>query len=137
MVRVIRTTSLFCPVVALLLICGGCGSRVVESSGQRPPTTPDKVKIYEKPPQRYERLGKVTVPVTPEIRWDERGESNLGIDRLKGEAAKRGANGLLLVVADGSSDATATVGYHGTFYQVPMQAQPRAALAEAIYVLEQ
>jgi len=125
------------PVLALLLIAGCSSHQVKASSGPRPPTRADDVKIYQKAPHQYERLGTVTVPVTPEVRWDQRGESRVGFDRLKAQAAALGANGVLLVVTDGSSDLTATAGYHGTFYQVPMRAQPRAALAEAIYVLKE
>ena len=78
------------------------------------------------------------VTVTPEVRFDERGDANLGFDRLKAAAAKLGANGLLLP-PEGieGTDARATVGYHGTFYQVPLRSKPRTAMAEAIYVIEE
>ena len=137
----IRTTYfglLAAPLTALLLICGCSSHQVVPSSGTRAPTRAEDVKIYAKHPDKYERLGVVTVAVTPEVRFDERGDANLGFDRLKAAAAKLGANGLLLN-PDGveGSDAMATVGYHGTFYQVPLRSKPRTAMAEAIYVLEE
>ena len=124
--------------VALLIICGCSSPEVVPSSGTRAPTRPEDVKIYAKHPRKYERLGVVSVAVTPEVRFDERGDANLGFDRLKAAAAARGANGLLLT-KDGieGSDALATVGYHGTFYQVPVKSNPRTAMGEAIYVIEE
>jgi len=124
--------------IALLLVCGCSSPEVVPSSGNRPPTRPENVKIYAKQPRKYERLGVVSVPVTPEVRFDERGDANLGFDRLKAAAAARGATGLLLS-KEGveGSDALATVGYHGTFYQVPVKSNPRTAMGEAIYVIEE
>jgi hypothetical protein len=129
---------LIAPVTAMLLLIGGCKSHeVVPSSGTRAPTRPEDVKIYPKYPEKYERLGVVSIPVTPEVRFDERGDANLGFDRLKAAAAARGANGLLLVLDGGGNDALATVGYHGKFYQVPIKSKPRTAMAEAIFVLEE
>ena len=124
--------------VVMLLICGCKSHEVVPSSGTRPPTRAEDVKIYPKHPDKYERLGVVSVAVTPEVRFDERGDANLGFDRLKAAAAQRGANGLLFPPEGvAGSDATATVGYHGTFYQVPLKSNPRTAMAEAIYVIEE
>ena len=139
MVRTQYLCLLAAPLIALSLLTCGCKSHeVVPSSGTRAPTRAEDVKIYAKHPDKYERLGVVSVAVTPEVRFDERGDANLGFDRLKQQAAAKGANGLLLP-PDGveGSDAMATVGYHGTFYQVPLRAQPRTAMAEAIYVIEE
>lgn len=124
-------------IVALALF-GGCKSHeVVPSSGTRLPTNPEIVKIHQTFPRRYESLGIVTLPITPEVRWDERGESIVGIDRLKVSAAKLGANGLLLELPQGTYDVKTTVGYKGTFYQFPAKYNPKTVVAEAIYVLEQ
>ena len=138
MTRTRRFRLMAVPIAALLLACGCSSHEVVPSSGTRPPTRAADVKIYPKHPDKYERLGVVSVAVTPEVRFDERGDANLGFDRLKEQAAKRGANGLLLP-PEGveGSDAMATVGYHGTFYQVPLKSKPRTAMAEAIYVIEE
>jgi hypothetical protein len=137
MIRTRRVRTSAALVAALFIICGCSSHEVVPSTGNRAPTRPEDVKIYAKHPRKYERLGVVSVAVTPEVRFDERGDANLGFDRLKAQAAARGANGLLLPPGGvEGSDATATVGYHGTFYQVPLKAQPRTAMGEAIYVIE-
>ena len=139
MIRKQYVRVLVMPLAVLSLLVSGCKSHeVVPSSGNRPPTRAEDVKIYPKHPDKYERLGVVSIPVTPEVRFDERGDANLGFDRLKAAAAQRGANGLLLP-PEGveGSDALATVGYHGTFYQVPLKSKPRTAMAEAIYVIEE
>jgi hypothetical protein len=82
-------------------------------------------------------LGIITVPVTPEMKWDERGESNPGFEALKAKAGEIGANGVLLVGKPGTFDALATTGYHGTSYQVPMKSQPKAAVVQAIFVISE
>jgi hypothetical protein len=121
----------------LLLVCGCASHEVVPTSGPRTATRAEDVKIYQKHPKKYERLGTVSVAVTPEVQFDERGDANVGFDRLKAKAAALGANGLLLAL-DGveGSNMLATVGYHGTFYQVPLRTNPRTAMAQAIYVLD-
>jgi hypothetical protein len=126
-----------CLVVAMALLLLGCGSHEVEPAGPRQATTPDKVKLYEKPPKKYESLAIVSVPVTPEMRWDERGQSQAGFDALKTKAAALGANGLVFAFEPGTYDFMTTAGYQQTFYHVPMRLSPRTAMAKAVYVLEE
>jgi hypothetical protein len=123
-----------------MLFVAGCksGPEIVPSSGPRPATSTDEVKIYPKPPLRYERLGVVSIPATREYPWDDRGNADEGFERLKAEAAKRGANGLLLVVDRDQFYGRVLVGYKDTFYEVPYRLKPeKAAVAEAIYVLKE
>jgi hypothetical protein len=127
-------TCLVLPVALLLL---GCGSHEVQPTGPRQATTPDKVKLYAKPPKKYEPLAIVSVAVTPEMRWDERGESQAGFDALKTKAAALGANGLVFEFEPGTYDFKTTAGYQQNFYQVPMRLSPRTAMAKAVYVLEE
>ena len=125
---------------AVLFIAAGCATKpeIVPSSGPRAATSADQVKIYAKPPLRYERLGVVSVMATRESPWDTRGNADEGFDRLKAEAAQRGANGLLLVVDRDEFYGRVLVGYHDTFYEVPYRLKPeKAAVAEAIYVLKE
>ncbi len=137
-----RIKCLLALVTALGALHGaaGCAAapEVVPSSGPRPPSPPQSVKIYQKPPLRYEKLGLVVVPATKDTPWDARGNADSGFDRLKAAAAERGANGILLVVDEGQSQGTILAGYHNTFYQVPYQREPqRAGVVEAIYVLKE
>ena len=123
----------------LILIVGGCASKpeVVPSSGTRAATSAQQVKIYQKAPQRYEMLGKLTVTRDEGARWDQRGDANAAFDNARAKAAALGANGLLLAANPGESDALATAGYHGTFYQVPIKGRPPVGMFQAIYVLEE
>jgi hypothetical protein len=129
-----------CAALALLILfAGGCASKpeVVPSSGPRPPTSAQNVKIFEKAPARYEMLGKVTVTRAEGAKWDEHGDANAAFDNAKAKAAALGANGLLLAANAGEYDARATAGYHGKFYQVPIKGRPPVGMFQAIYVLEE
>ena len=111
-------------VVALLLACAlstaggaGCASepKVVPSQGPRQPTTVEQVKIYDKAPQKYEVLGKVTVNRAEGAMWDNRAEANAAFDNARKKAAALGANGLLVHAEPGEFNARVNAGYHGTF----------------------
>ena len=123
----------------MVLGVAGCQSKpeIVPSSGPRMATSPESVKLYQKQPLRYERLGVVSLPLAPDAKWDAWGNADRGFDRLKELAAQRGANGLLLMVDRPEYDGRVLVGYHDEFYRVPYRNNPRAAVAEAIYVLEE
>lgn len=136
MSRVVLSAS-YCLVSALLLLAVGCAEpKVVPSSGPRPPLKASDVSFYEKQPLKYEILGTVTVSSAEGAKWDDRGDANAAFDALKAKAAAMGANGVLLLVDDSERDRSATAGYHGKFYHVPLKGQPPTAIAKAIYVLE-
>jgi hypothetical protein len=120
----------------VLIVVAGCGPEVVPSSGPRAPTDPSQVSIYQKEPKRYEILGNVEVAVGGDVRWDSKGEANAGFERLKAQAAARGANGILLS-GDSPEMMRVVARYKGTWYQVPVRTEtPKTAVAKAIYVLE-
>ena len=128
--------------LATLLLAGlisvaspGCSSSTVLPTQQHAPSDPATVELFQKPPHKYEVLGPIMVPVTPELRWDERGQSTAGIDALKAKAAGMGGNGVLLVAPPGTADSSATVGYkNGEYYQIPLKMEPRTAVGQAIFV---
>jgi uncharacterized protein YbjQ (UPF0145 family) len=89
-------------IVAALLIAtvalGGCtltrGSHLIVGS-TRAPTNPADVRIYTELPAKYEKIAMVSA----DSRNAFAGQQNLSdhaIERLKEEAAKVGANGILL-----------------------------------------
>lgn len=131
----------YCPMVvwvSLASMLAGCASHeVVPPSGPRAATTPESIKLYAKHPKRYEQLGMVAINITPDMRWDQRGDSPLAFEALKAKAAKLGANGLLFILPPENYEYLVTVGYQGEFYQVPARRSPKTAMAQAIYVLEQ
>jgi hypothetical protein len=81
-------------VIALLLV--GCASSAVVVGKVRPPLDVSQVKIYLHPPKKYEEVAIVEANSKMAIAIGAQAKTNLVIDRLKQEAAKIGANGLLL-----------------------------------------
>lgn len=118
-------------------LIAGCAPEVVPASGPRPALSPSVVKIYQTAPRKYEKHGLVEVPVTGEVRWDANGSATAGFERLKAQAANKGANGILLTIEPKDFTVMVTASHNGTFYQVPVRENPRTAVAEAIFVIEE
>jgi hypothetical protein len=118
-----------------------CSSEVVPSSGPHAPTAPYQVLMYGKPPRKYEIIGNLSLPITPELRWDDRGDANAAFTQLIQQAAALGANGIYFDPNIPGATVTAIAGYHGVFYTVPVHADPttptRTVLATAIWVIDQ
>ncbi len=131
--RMPATTSLI--LVALL---AGCSSPEVLPTTEHSPTTPQEVRFYQEEPKKYGRLRTLALGITPELRWDERGDATPAFEELKRLAGSVGANGILFKADPGSYDALALAGYHGAYYQVPVRtdSDQRTAVAQAIYVVE-
>ena len=133
----LRTTGWI--VATLVLGVAGCKAKpeVVPTSGARAPTTAKSVKLYQDPPLRYEKLGLIRVPVAPDAKWDDRGNADAGFEKFKKLAAEKGANGVLFQVEKGEYDGRVVVGYYSEFYAVPLRNDPKTAVAEAIYVIQE
>ncbi len=115
-----------------ILFIGGCayaaGSSIVTGT-TRAPTDSTLVKLYLEPPSDYEVIGVVN---TSGNGWTEQESQDLAIAELKKQAAKLGANGVLLV-ASGEKTSTAVGGYNaGYFYAIPVTA--KTASGKAIHV---
>jgi hypothetical protein len=95
---------------ALLLVCALCGcvtSHVIVGK-VRPPISPDLVQLYLHPPAgKYEEVALLDSSSKHSFSFTAQGKTNAVITRLKADAAKLGANGILL---NGVSDqATGSV----------------------------
>ena len=62
----------------------------------RPPTNPDRIKIYLKPPAKYEQVAILNTDSNLSISFSNQAKVDVAIQRAKEEAAKLGANGILL-----------------------------------------
>ena len=120
----------------LSVALASCAPEVLPPS-QHAPVSSNEVRLYQKQPAKYEALGVVSVPITPEMKWDERGDSTPAFEALKSKAAAMGANGLLLIGQPGTFDLLVTAGYKGEFYQVPAKREPKTAVAQAIFVIDE
>jgi hypothetical protein len=62
---------------------------------QRPAITPDQVKLYIEPPQQFEVIAIITADAAHDF-MSKQALQDIAIENLKIEAAKVGANGILL-----------------------------------------
>jgi len=84
---------------ALLIasLTGCAASQVVLVGRTRPATSPDQVRIYLQPPDApYEQIANLAASSRGSFAISAAGKMDKVVERLKSEAAKVGANGILL-----------------------------------------
>ena len=120
--------AIICLNVLLLTACAS-GSSIITGT-TRDPIDPSQVNLYLEPPEEYEAIG--IVKASSDAGWTEQDSVNYAIEELKNQAAKLGANGVLLS-ATGETTSMAVGGYGtGYMYAVPVTAQTVAG--KAIFV---
>lgn len=91
-----RRISMALGAMAILSALSACVSSHVIVGTVRPPISPDQVKIYLHPPGKYEEVAVLDSSSRNSWAITSQGKTDKVIERLKAEAAKLGANGLLL-----------------------------------------
>jgi len=145
--KIIRYAVHQVPLLIVVFFLAACATSSHVIVGKtRAPISPDQVRLYFEPPARFEEVAVLDASSKNSWAVTDQGKTNKAIQRLKEEAAKLGANGVLLRgVGDqyGGSVATSTataVGYgntatgFGTGVAVPVM--HKAASGVAIYVME-
>ena len=131
--------------VFILSIFGCTPSSHIVVGQTREPISPDKVKLYTKPPEKYEEIAIVDASSQSSWAVTDQGKIEKAIERLKEEAASLGANGILIGVSgtgnlatSSGGVATTTGGYGNTGYAygVSSSAIHKTAKGMAIYVHE-
>jgi hypothetical protein len=106
---------------AACLICG-CTTPPIIVGQPRPPIRPEAVRVYRVPPRHFERIAIINSPAGTSWIFPDRPSMELGISRLREQAAALGANGILLqrvydVSAGGLAIGGGGFGYSGhSFY---------------------
>ncbi len=87
-------------VALLALVLAGCAttSRVMLGPTY-PPIAPDQVRIYYQPPARYREVALLETQSGP-LTYGEQNKTNAVLMKLRAEAAKLGANGVLFQGAE-------------------------------------
>ena len=112
-----KTTALTVALTALLL--AACATSHVMLGKARPPISPEEVQVYDHPPPGpYQEIARLDTSSQGSFSFTAQGKTDAIIRRLKAEAAKLGANGVLLEgIADQVSGsigtAAGTGGYSG------------------------
>jgi hypothetical protein len=95
----IGTVAASCLRAAVLIaVLAGCtSSQAVLVGRARPAISPDQVRIYLQPPQSpYEQIADLAASSRGSFALTAAGKTDKVIERLKQQAAKLGANGILL-----------------------------------------
>lgn len=83
--------------LALLVVLVGCASTTHVVVGEkRPAIKPELVKLYRSPPPKYEEIALIEGNSSTSMAITDQGDVDHVIGEMKKEAAKLGANGLLV-----------------------------------------
>src|SRR5688500_2598503 len=92
--RTVMAGLLRCLALPGLLLLGACASSHMLTGTPRPPIAPEQVRIYYAPPPGAEEIALLDVS-SGAFTYGEQNKNNAVIKRLKKEAAKLGANGVV------------------------------------------
>lgn len=101
----------FAVLLLAIAMLAGCASASKVMLGQaRPPIDPSQVQVYSTPPPGSVEIAQLEA--TSAVGFGTQGQTNAAVARLKAEAAKLGANGVVLVGvgASGQSPVGMSVG---------------------------
>jgi hypothetical protein len=120
--------------LAYLLILFGCatGSSIVTGK-VRPAINPSDVKLYLEAPSQYETIG--IVEASSEVEFSSQAAQDRAVEELKKQAAKIGANGVLIGSTGNKSGDM--VGFYsgGMFYAGASEI--KTARGKAIFVIQE
>jgi hypothetical protein len=91
--RIRRLATLGC--CAVLLAACATSSHVLVGAA-RPPISPESVQVYLQPPPHYEQIATISASSQGSLALTSQQNMDKAIERMKNEAAKLGANGVLL-----------------------------------------
>jgi hypothetical protein len=130
-------------VILLCAAMSGCASIHSTMIGApRPAIAVEQVRVFQVPPKRYEEIARLDA--SSAIGFGTQGQANAAINRLRREAAKYGADGVLLLGVDTYAPPVSmgvgagSYGHHGgasVGFGIPT-AQKHAA-GVAIHVIEE
>ncbi len=120
--------------LSLLVVLFGCatGSSIVTGKA-RPAISSSEVKIYLDPPSQYETIG--IVEASSDVEFSTQAAQDRAINELKAQAAKIGANGVILLNTGDKSGEI--VGFYsgGLFYAGA--SETKTAKGKAIFVIQE
>lgn len=128
---------------ALLCALAGCASSHHVMLGEaRPAIDAAQVKVYQVPPKRYEEIARLDA--SSAAGFGTQGQINAAINRLAREAAKLGANGVILLGVDQSGSPVSlgvgagSYGRHsGASVGLGIPTSQQRAAGIAIHVIEE
>ena len=108
-----RTFSSSCVLSAVLLVCSCAPTHTIMVGRPRPATVPEAVRVYYAAPRHFERIAIINASSGPSWFFTTRGQEEDAIENLREEAAKVGANGVLIEAVGTSSSGNLDIGVGG------------------------
>lgn len=119
------------PFPLMVMAAAACASgSVIVTGNTREPIAREQVKLYLEPPTEFEVIGLVSA--SSDAGWTEQGSVNYAIAELKKQAAKIGANGVL-IVATGETTSSVVLG-QGTSYSYSVPVTAKTVQGKAIFI---
>jgi hypothetical protein len=133
-----KIKTLFAVAVCAAFLAG-CASSAVVVGQVRPAISPAQVKLYLNPPKKFEQVALLESSSKASWAVSDQGKTDVVIQRLKEEAAKIGANGILLSgLGSQSAGSVGTASLSGnTAFGVSAGVFHKAGSGLAIYVTEE
>ena len=119
--------------IAIFLLSSCASGSYILTGQKRDPMNPSLVKLYTSPPIKYDVIGIVNA--SSDSGWTQQGDMDLAVSELKEQAAKLGANGILLTGTGESTSSTVGAYNSGVVYAASSTAQ--TITGQAIYVMGQ
>ena len=95
------------------LLCAYAAAGTIIVGEPRPPISPDRVKVYWDAPRKFDRIAIITKGSGGEWIFSDSNEVDSAIARIKIEAAKLGANGIILTAIENRSGGGVAIGVGG------------------------
>ena len=103
--------SVRCVLLVAVLILTGCVTSHVLVGTPREPISPDQVKIYIHPPTEFDEIAILDSSSRVSFAITAQGKTDKALARLKDEAAKLGANGILLQAIEDQAAGSIGTGF--------------------------
>jgi len=82
----------------------------------RPPISPGSVRVYYRPPPKYEEIATISASSQGSLALTSQQNMDKAIERMKAEAARVGANGILLQSVQDTQSGSIGAGAGNTSY---------------------
>jgi hypothetical protein len=109
------TATLLATAIAWVAAACSTSSHVLIGTA-RPAISPESVRVYYKPPPKYEEVATVNATSQGSLALTSQQNMDKAIQRMKAEAAKLGANGILLQNVYDTQSSSIGAGGGGTSY---------------------
>ncbi len=122
-----------CVLISVLLVSSCASGSYILTGQKRDPIDASLVKLYIDPPQEYEVIAIVNA--SSDSGWTKQGDMDYAIAELKEQAAKLGANGIILIGTGETSSSTVGTYSSGAVYAISSAAQ--TVSGKAVYVMKE